>query len=460
MQPYHDISLFIFRRDLRLEDNTGLIEALNHSREVIPCFIFDPRQSHINNKYFSQTAFKFMLNSLTDLNSRLNKMGSRLIVLKGLPVDIISKMGTDLGLSAVFMNTDYTPFSIRRDTAISEICDKENMDLVKFHDSLLTVPGDVLSGSGKPYSVFTPFYKKAASMEVEYPRANDMNNYFTDKLELEDEYGASGIIQEQNLSTANIEGGRTGGLRILDSLDSHVDYDTNRDYPYIDSTTHLSPHNKFGTVSIREVYHTISSELGSGHSLIRQLYWRDFYTHLAYHNPHVFGNAFKTKFDNIEWLNDKEHFQRWCSGTTGFPLIDAGMRQLNDTGYMHNRVRMLTASFLTKDLHIDWRWGEKYFASKLIDYDPCVNNGNWQWSASTGSDAQPYFRIFNPWTQQKKFDPECKYIKQWIPELKDTEPGIIHNWMKTDLSEYSQYPKPIVDHARERNLTLSIFKSV
>ncbi len=247
---------------------------------------------------------------------------------------------------------------------------------------------------------------------------------------------------------------------ILDDLDRFRDYKTRRDFPFEHGTTRLSAYLKFGLCSIREIHEAVSKQLGILHPLIRQLYWRDFYIHIAFHFPHVFKRAFKPRYERIQWSYDSSLFQMWCEGKTGFPIVDAGMRQLNTTGWMHNRVRMIVASFLTKDLHIDWRWGERYFAERLVDYDPSVNNGNWQWAASTGADAQPYFRIFNPWRQQKRYDKECKYIKKWIPELSKVKANIIHKWFKpTNLDSEISYPKPIVDHKEESQFAKELFAS-
>lgn len=221
----------------------------------------------------------------------------------------------------------------------------------------------------------------------------------------------------------------------------------------------LSAHNKFGTCSIREVYYAIADTFSKEHTLIRELYWRDFFTHVAWNFPYVFGESFHKKFDKLKWSTNAKAFKAWCDGKTGFPVVDAAMRQLNSTGYMHNRARLIVSSFLTKDLHIDWRLGEKYFAQKLVDYDPAVNNGNWQWSASTGCDAQPYFRIFNPWLQQKKFDPICAYIKEWVPELKSVDTKIIHNWFD-QAKQINGYPLPIVDHSVEAKIALSYYKKI
>jgi deoxyribodipyrimidine photo-lyase len=242
----------------------------------------------------------------------------------------------------------------------------------------------------------------------------------------------------------------------LEQLKTQSGYLSQRDFPALASTTGLSAYLKFGCCSVREAYYAVIQALGGEHPLIRQLYWRDFFTHIAFHFPHVFGHAFHQQYDNIAWKNNLDDFQAWANGLTGFPIVDAGMRELNQTGFMHNRVRMVVASFLVKDLHISWRWGERYFAQHLIDYDPCVNNGNWQWAASTGCDAQPYFRIFNPWLQQQKFDADCVYIKQWIPELRPFQPNTIHRWHKNP--QPSDYPLPRLDHAANSRQAIRLFQ--
>ncbi|MFW6378774.1 MAG: cryptochrome/photolyase family protein [Nanoarchaeota archaeon] len=251
-------------------------------------------------------------------------------------------------------------------------------------------------------------------------------------------------------------GGRLEALSILDDLDRYSDYAQERNIPSHDATTKLSAHHKFGTVSIRESFHAMKETLGEDHPLLRQLYWRDFFTGIAYYHPRVFAGTFQDIDETGLWDDDADRFKRWCDGMTGFPLIDAGMRQLVKTGYMHNRLRMATASFLTKDLHIDWRWGERFFANHLIDYDPSVNNASWQWAASTGSDAQPYFRIFNPWRQQKRFDPDGEYIRKWVDEL-----GAVSGKDLLDIEKkpVHGYPSPIIDHKVERDKTLERFKA-
>lgn len=262
----------------------------------------------------------------------------------------------------------------------------------------------------------------------------------------------------RRVDETRIKGGRIEALKILKNVKVFKNYDGGRDLPAKSATSLLSAHHKFGTCSIRETYWAVRDALGPRHTLIKELYWRDFFSHIAYHFPHVFGGAFYPEYDALPWANDKERFQRWCDGLTGFPIVDAGMRELNTTGFMHNRVRMITASFLVKDLHIDWRWGERYFAQHLVDYDPCVNNGNWQWVASTGCDHQPYFRVFNPWLQQKKFDPLCLYIKKWVPELKTVDARQLHRWYEVSGDSADRYPAPVVDHAAESIKAKEIFK--
>ncbi|AEH60902.1 Deoxyribodipyrimidine photo-lyase [Methanosalsum zhilinae DSM 4017] len=457
MRSDYYISLFIFRRDLRIDDNTALINALEQSDAVIPCFIFDPAQIK-NNEYFSKSAFQFMIESLRDLKQQFDKRNSHLYLFYGDSTDVIRNLKHEVDPEAVFLNKDYTPFSKKRDSAIKQISTEYGMDFIDFHDLLLTSPDEISTDQGKPYSVYTPFFRKASKVAVHIPEAVHQNNYYTSGLSTDKDDLLPKMEHEYGFHSS-VGGGRDNALAILADLSKFADYEMDRNYPSKE-TTRLSAHNKFGTVSIREVYHSIASELGPDHPLIGQLYWRDFFTHAAYHNSFVFGKSLREKFENIEWSSDNEALSRWCAGNTGFPIIDAGMRQLNITGYMHNRIRMITASFLVKDLHIDWKWGEKYFAQKLVDYDPCVNNGNWQWAASTGYDSQPYFRMFNPWSQQKKYDPECIYIKEWVQELNELDPVSIHNLETRRPPEKINYPLPMVDHSKERQITLEMYRSL
>lgn len=450
-------SLFVFRRDLRLEDNTGLISALRQSERVIPCFIFDPRQVD-DNEYRSDNAVQFMLGSLAGLDDELKKKGSKLFIFYGQADSVIRKLLKKV--DAVFLNRDYTPFSLKRDNAIAAACRKSGVDFFKFADALLHEPEEVHKGDGDPYVVYTPFMKAAKKLDVRRPVKNKYKNYFSGRL---GEKGLSVFSKVLKKGDYNEDifrsGGRKEARRILKDIGRFDNYEDVRDFPYIDGTTGLSAHNKFGTVSIREFYHAVNDGLGFHSILIDELFWRDFFTHIAYHFPYVFGKPFRKKYEKLKWSDSKKNFKAWCEGMTGFPIVDAGMRQLNKTGFMHNRVRMIVGSFLTKDLRIDWRRGEKYFAQRLVDYDPSVNNGNWQWVASTGCDAQPYFRIFNPWSQQEKYDKKCKYIKEWVPELEGLSPSQIHS-LGSDRPEGLDYPEPIVDHSEARDKALKMFKSV
>ena len=446
MAKKYGTSLFIFRRDLRLPDNTGLSAALTQSETVIPCFIFTPEQIGPANEYRSLHAIQFMLESLGELNEDLNKKGSRLYLFYGSPATIVAKL-LSAHAQAVFVNKDYTPYSKQRDQEIEEICRNRDVDFLSFDDALLHAPGEILNGQGKPYEIFTPFYKKSMAFPIPEPMTLPRGSFFSKPIPLEITHAQLKDMVPEATLTIYAPGGRKSARAILAHSQNFKDYAHTRDFPEYD-TTLLSAHNKFGTVSIREVYQGLAQALGEHHPLIRQLYWRDFFYHIAWHYPQVFGHAFHKKFDQLPWSTSTSDFIRWCEGTTGFPLVDAGMRQLNQTGFMHNRARLIVGSFLVKDLHINWQWGEKYFAQQLTDYDPAVNNGNWQWVASTGCDHQPYFRIFNPWLQQKKFDPTATYIKRWIPELKHVDPKIIHSWYK-QTEPIKGYPIPMLDHSKE-----------
>jgi deoxyribodipyrimidine photo-lyase len=445
-------SLFIFRRDLRLHDNSGLNQALRSSDKVLPCFVFDPGQIQ-KHAYQSLPALQFMLQSLDELQGELNHYGGRLAIHHDSPAEAVKLAVREHGIQAVFVNRDYTPFSLKRDFAIAQACQELGVAFYSLTDYLLIEPEQAIRSDGKPYKIFTPFYNNARRFQVAMPESLHSGRFINNR----DDSAVQDYPCRFAENKAIQPGGRSKALAILARLDKLEDYSTFRDYPASDSTSRLSPHLKFGTCSVREIYHAIVSELGESHAMVRQLYWRDFYTHIAFHYPYVFGKAFLTRFDAVQWVNDADYFERWRQGNTGFPIVDAGMRELNRSGFMHNRVRMITASFLTKDLHISWRWGERYFAQNLVDYDPCVNNGNWQWAASTGCDPQPYFRIFNPWLQQRKFDPDCIYIKHWLPELRDLPAETIHNWEKQHEA-IANYPKPMVNHAEESRIAKEMFK--
>jgi deoxyribodipyrimidine photo-lyase len=440
--------LFVFRRDLRIYDNTGLIEACKLCEKVYCLFIFDLKQITKVNKYFSPGAFLFMLESIKELQSIIP-----VNLAMGDPVEIIVKLIKTHKIDLCMFNEDYTPYAMQRDiniiTAIKKLGDvsksskgeegytdekasgdKTNDKTIKFQDVALNAPYII-----KPYKVFTPYYNVASKNKVSKP---DETVTICHKLPEGD-----GIISnsklldmikdtEEKVSAAGIDltqlqrGGRTKGLECLHNFKCNTYKD--RDMLCYESSR-LSPHLKFGTLSCREVYHACN-----GKTFRKQLYWRDFYMQIAFHFPHVFGNNFKDM--SVKWSNDKKLFKAWCDGKTGYDIVDACMNQLNTTGYMHNRGRMIVANFLTKILRIDWKWGEKYFATRLTDYDPCNNNGGWQWSAGTGADAQPYYRIFNPMLQQKKFDPDGLYVAKWLPKSYD----------------------PIIDYVEARDAYLKMFK--
>lgn len=456
MDHFFQKTLFIFRRDLRLDDNTGLIFALKQSREVIPCFIFTPEQIH-SNPYLGDHSLQFLIESLEDLEKQLESRKSKLYLFYGKSEEVIKQCIQRLHIDAVIVNRDYTPYSTQRDCKIQTLCKKEKVAFYSLDDALLQPPENTLNKEGKPYKIFTPFYRNSCKLDVKEPEKNQYSNFYKNKIEftiLPEFYKE--ILPKRTLVPA---GGRSNAMDIFKQLKSFGHYETLRDFPGKDGTTHLSAHLKFTTCSPREVYHAILKSLGPSSMLIRSLYWRDFFSSIAFYFPYVFNGAFHKKYNDIEWSYNKESFTKWCDGKTGFPIVDAGMRELNQTGFMHNRLRMIVGSFLVKDLHIDWRWGEKYFAQKLSDYDPAINNCNWQWVAGTGCDAQPYFRIFNPWTQAKTYDPDCVYIKKWIPELVDVPIKTIHQWDREKTS-CSSYPLPMLDHSQESKNALKIFYKI
>lgn len=448
--------LFIFRRDLRLQDNTALTEAVKNAETVFPCFIIDPRQAK-EHPYRSAFGLTFLAESLLDLEEQIQSAGGKISFLEGDAEECIEALLKKKQFDAVYFNEDYTPFSRKRDDAIRKICKKHDIECITFHDALLTAPGTVLKKDGNPYTVFTPFSRTAKTQKIQKPIRIRPQNFA--KTSLPGAKPLKSLLKWKTHKNAAIHGGREHALKLLRSLDKQKQYEKTRDIPALDATSHLSAHHKFGTISVRETAHAIKEHLSPRSSLLTELYWRDFFTHIAWFFPHVFKGAFHKKYDKIDWKGSSSLLKKWEEGKTGFPIVDAGMRELKETGFMHNRVRMITASFLVKDLLIDWRKGEKHFASLLVDYDPAVNNGSWQWAASTGCDAQPYFRIFNPWLQQKKFDPECLYIKKWIPELETCTPKEIHSWERAQIKGIN-YPKPCIEHKKQSQIAKSLFKKV
>lgn len=457
MNKKYTTSLFIFRRDLRVQDNTGLLAALAQSESVIPCFIFDPRQVEESNRYRSTNLLQFMGECLHDLDAQLEQFGGKLYLLYGTAEEVIEELLKKEKIDAVFTNRDYTPFSIKRDEKIAKACTRADVAWHQLDDLLLNRPEDVLSLSNTPYTKFTPYFNRASQNPVPKPHIIKVAHFYTKKITGAHTTAFIKEVLPYHNPNLHVHGGRTESSKILRSIEDFGEYATTRNLPILPSTN-LAAYIKFGTHSIREIFHTITQHLGAHHPLLQQLYWHDFFTQSSFHSPFVFGRPFQAQYEYLPWKNSKKDFENWCNGTTGFPIVDAGMRQLNTTGFMHNRVRMIVASFLVKDLHIDWRWGEQYFARQLIDYDPCVNNGNWQWSASTGYDAQPYFRIFNPWLQQAKFDPDCTYIKTWVPELKRIDAKTLHTWYKEVHPTIKNYPRPMVDHSEESELAKEMFK--
>tara|TARA_B110000908_G_scaffold170571_2_gene230556 strand:+ start:1931 stop:3349 length:1419 start_codon:yes stop_codon:yes gene_type:complete len=467
------INIFIFRRDLRLFDNTTLINMLKNNKSIIPIFIFTPEQIDIKkNKYFSNNSVQFMIESLKDLNKEIKKCKSKLYFFKGDNIKVLSEINKKIKISSIGFNIDYSPYATKRDSLIKIFCDKNNIKLYTYEDYSLypIIDNTTYNKSGKPYTVFTPFKNNLIKNHV--VRKPDKLKKFT----LVKEAGLKEISYYFNIknldtlytynSKINVTGGRNNGLKILKNLKKWDHYNNKRncmDY----KTTFLSAYLHFNVVSIRETYYKILNILGKDNLLINELHWRDFYMNISYNFPRVLKGmiskkniSFREAYDKIKWSKSKKKFKAWTNGKTGYPIVDACMNQLNTTGYMHNRGRMIVASFLTKHLMIDWRMGEKYFAQNLVDYDCHSNNGGWQWSSGSGTDAQPYFRIFNPWTQTKNFDPDCSYIKKWVPIFKDIDPKDIHKWEDNNIRKKHnlKYPEPIVNHKEARELVLKTYK--
>ena len=472
-------SIFIFHRDLRLYDNIGFINTLKYSisnsYKILPIFIFTPQQiDKKKNKYFSNNSIQFMIECLYDLNNELNSKlryfyGENTNVLDKIYKDINSKNTdkNDNKIKSIHYNIDYTPFAIKRDKEIKEWCKKKEIECFEYSDYLLSDMGDFLKNDGTPYEKYTPFKNNAKNIVKKNGGIKKCQNYKKDDLNIYNYFNSNDIVIKKINKMYNVnpnilvKGGRQNALLKLKNINDFAKYGSERNLLQ-KQTTELSSYIKFGSISIREVYHKIVELFGVNHVLIDQLYWREFYYYIAYYFNRVLkGESLKLKYNNIIWRNNKKMFKAWTNGMTGFPVVDAGMRQLNLTGFMHNRARLITSGVLIKILNIDWRWGERYFANKLTDYDPAVNNGNWQWGSGSGVDSQPYFRIFNPWNQTLNYDPNCIYIKTWIPELKDVPIKDILNWDKCcNNEEYKniKYPCPIVDYTKERIQIMKTYK--
>lgn len=422
------VSIFWFRRDLRLEDNVGLFHALASGFPVLPIFIFDETiLRKLEDK--KDRRVDYFHQALAHINSQLKSSNTSLNTYFGDPNAVFKTLSEQFAIQAVYCNRDYEPETIQRDTEIYNYFQEKNIPFRAYKDQLIFDKNEVLKNDGAPYTVYTPYsrkWKEQLSAE-HYPTYKpNYGNFFRQ------EFSEIHRLDEIGFQKTDI-------TFVPPKLDARIidDYDKHRDYPALQHTTQLGTALRFGTISIRKC---VEFALQHNQTWLNELIWREFFMQILYHYPKVVNHSFKAKYDFIQWRNDEQEFALWCQGKTGYPIVDAGMRQLNETGYMHNRVRMIVASFLCKHLLIDWRWGEAYFAQKLNDYDLAANNGNWQWAAGCGCDAAPYFRVFNPTTQTEKFDKNLEYIKKWLPEL-----------------ETKDYPQPIVEHSFARDRALKIY---
>lgn len=426
------VSIFWFRRDLRLEDNTGLYYAYTQEKNVLPLFIFDQNiLEKLEDKHDARVGFIHA--QIQNLSEHLKEFDSSILVKYGNPLDIYKDLITTYEIQNVYTNRDYEPYAKERDAEVKNLLKENGVQLLDFKDQVIFEKEEIVNGSGEFYKVFTPYsrvwldkFNKSSIQLLQLDKKKN-NFYKSDSFPIPK-------LEEMGFEKSDIEIPR---LEIDKPLIKK--YDTLRNFPAQKGTSRLGIHLRFGTISVRKLA-LEAIQLNS--TFLNELIWREFYMMILYHNPKVVDRAFKSKYDQIPWRNSEEDFEKWCEGKTGYPIVDAGMRELNTTGYMHNRVRMIVASFLTKHLLIDWRWGEVYFAKKLLDFELSSNNGGWQWAAGTGTDAQPYFRVFNPESQTEKFDKELKYIKKWVPEYGTTN-----------------YPQPMVDHKFARERAIETYKN-
>ncbi|GAB3817560.1 cryptochrome/photolyase family protein [Pontibacter rugosus] len=424
--------LFWFRRDLRLHDNAGFYHALKSGKPVLLLFIFDSDiLCQLNDKEDARVTF--IHETVSELHRQLEQYGSTLLVKYGKPLEVLKQLVQEYGPEAIYTNRDYEPYARERDKQVLELAEAHGMAYHSFKDQVIFERSEILSQSGTPYKVYTPYknaWKKSFEQSMIKPYATEK---YLGKLYQHPQTTVP-ILAAIGFSKSSI---RTPAARLAPAiLESYHD---TRNLPALDATSRLSPHLRFGTISIRQA---VALALAHNDTWLQELIWREYFMQLLFHFPSSAEESFAPKFRNINWRNNEDEFARWCEGKTGFPLVDAGMRELNQTGFMHNRVRMVVASFLIKDLLIDWRWGEAYFAEKLLDYELASNVGNWQWAAGTGADANPYFRIFNPDSQIKKFDKQYEYIKRWIPAYGT-----------------ATYPAPIVEHSFARDRALAVYKA-
>lgn len=423
------ISIFWFRRDLRLDDNKGLSEALKADEKVIPIFIFDKDiLDLLEDKYDRRV--DYIHQAVERINNQLHEIGSSFLTFYGIPLDIFKQLQKEYDIQSVYCNRDYEPSAIKRDDEVKDFLHSKNIEFIDFKDQVIFEKNEVVKDNGEPYTVYTPYSKKWKKLlsEKDYNTNNLKNGQFQK-------------LPKKKILTLKEIGFEKTDLEFEEpKLESKIIdvYDENRDFPALDATTHLGIALRFGTISIRKC---VKFALSHNETWLNELIWREFFMQILFHFPKVVKHCFKEKYEDIQWRNNESEFEKWCKGETGYPIVDAGMRQLNQTGRMHNRIRMVVASFVTKHLLIDWRWGEAYFAKKLLDYDLSANNGNWQWAAGCGCDAAPYFRVFNPDEQTKKFDKDLKYIKKWNP---DFENSVLNN--------------RIVEHQFARERALAVYK--
>lgn len=425
------INIFWFRRDLRLEDNVGLFHALQSGKPVLALFIFDT--DILDKLERNDSRISFIHQSLQQLNLKLAEKGSRLLVVSGKPEVIWKNLMAEYNIDNVFVNHDYEPYGIKRDQKIKNLLIQDGIQFFSFKDQVIYEKDEVVKNDAKPYTVYTPYMRKwMVRFESDNIREYNSEKFLDDFMKL----------SPQDILPLDKIGFKNSRITVPDyRLESNIiaNYEQTRNFPAQEGTSMIGPYLRFGLIGIRKLVSTVKK---FNPTFLKELIWREFFMQILFHFPHVVDQSFKSRYDHIQWINDEEQFQSWCDGKTGYPLVDAGMRQLNKTGFMHNRVRMVTASFLCKHLLIDWRWGEAYFAEKLLDYELSSNNGNWQWAAGSGCDAAPYFRVFNPSEQQKKFDKDIKYIKKWIPEFVTRD-----------------YPEPIVEHKFARERAISTYKN-
>ncbi|MFY0592721.1 cryptochrome/photolyase family protein [Roseivirga sp.] len=426
------ITIFWFRRDLRFVDNTALHYALNEKEPVLPIFIFDKEiLDKLEDK--SDARVEFIRDTITRMNEELKAKGSAIKTFYGKPLEAFEELTAQYDIASVFTNRDYEPYANQRDKTIESYLKGKGVSFYTFKDHVIYEKEEIVSGSGTFYKVFTPYSRVWLSKYTEHPP-----HIHEDSLKSNNWFETETLPVHQLVEM----GFESSPIKIPEQdLDQEIvrKYTEHRNFPSLDATSKLGIHLRFGTLSIRKLAHKASS---LNKTFLNELIWRDFYAMILANNQFIIDKAFKPQYDQIPWRQDEDGFKKWCNGMTGYPIVDAGMRQLNTTGFMHNRVRMIVASFLTKHLLIDWRWGEAYFAKKLLDFDLASNNGGWQWAAGTGTDAQPYFRVFNPTSQTEKFDKDLKYIKKWIPEYGT-----------------SSYPEPIVEHKFARLRAIDTYKT-